>query len=213
MRPVGNTLRRSSAPPDVRVINNFPGRYPTEDWRIAYWFVTEDGQLARNQVTLQLPDGYARVCPPIAPGQDGCVYHVRRWGVACRTSLLEAMGFDPVVLVPARLGEVADQELLCAMFQVTWFDLPGYFIIASDEHPLMLFDPEDYLKGSCTRWRTYLGALAFLVSGGRVNADFIRLCREFPASYGEAVEILLDILHGEEPRSYTREETVKCCSA
>ncbi|HIP95856.1 MAG TPA: hypothetical protein EYH32_01430 [Anaerolineae bacterium] len=201
MRAVGNTLRRSSAPPDVRVINNFPGRYPTEDWQVAYWFVTEDGQLAHNRVTLQLPAGYARVCPPIAPGQDGCVYHVRRWGVACRTSLLERINFDPSVLVslqPGQPDEAIDQELLRAMFLVTWFDLPGYFIIASDEHPLLLFDPEDYLKGSYTRWRTYLGALAFLVSGGKVNADFIRLCYEFPSSYEEAVEILLDILHGEE---------------
>jgi len=197
MRPVGNTLRRSSAPPDVRVVNNFPGRYPTEDWQVSYWFVTEDGQLAHNRVILQLPAGYASVCSPIAPGQDGCVYRVRRWGVACRTSLLEAMGFDPAVLVSSRPGqEATDQELLRAMFLVTWFDLPGYFIIASDEHPLLLFDPEDYLKGSYTRWRTYLGALAFLVSGGKVNADFIRLYREFPASYDEAVEILLDTLHG-----------------
>jgi hypothetical protein len=200
VRPAGNTLRRSSAPPDVRVINNFPGRYPTEDWRVSYWFVTEGGQLVHNQVTLQLPAGYARVCPPIAPGQDGCVYHVRRWGVACRTSLLEAMGFDPAVLVPSQLGqsdEAADQDFLRAMFQVTWFDLPGYFIIASDEHPLLLFDPEDYLKGSNAHWRTYLGALAFLASDGKVNADFIRLCYEFPASYNEAVDILLDILSGE----------------
>jgi len=122
---------------------------------------------------------------------------VRRWGVACRTSLLETMGFDPAVLVPflpEQLEDTAGQELLSAMLRVTWFDLPGYFIIASDEHPLLLFDPEDYLKGSYTRWRTYLGALAFLVSGGKVNADFIRLYREFPASYGEAVEILLEML-------------------
>jgi hypothetical protein len=180
---------------DARVINNFPGCYPTEDWRVAYWLVTEDGRLVSNQVILQLPAGYARVCPPIAPGQDGCVYHVRRWGVACRTSLLETMDFDPSVLVSHRPDEVADQELLHAMFRVTWFDLPGYFVIASDEHPLLLFDPEDDLKGSYTRWRTYLGALAFLVSEEKVNADFIRLGREFPALYDEAVEVLLDILH------------------
>lgn len=198
MRPAGNTLRQSSALPDARVINNFPGHYPTEDWRVAYWLVTEDGQLVHNEVALQLPAGYASICPPIAPGQDGCVYHVRRWGVACRTSLLEVMGFDPAVLVPLEPGQpddAADQELLNAMLRVTWFDLPGYFIIASDEHPLLLFDPDDYLKGSYVKWRTHLGALAFLVSGGKVNADFIRLSHEFPASYDEAVEILLDILH------------------
>ncbi|MDH7473056.1 MAG: hypothetical protein QHJ74_03475 [Anaerolineae bacterium] len=197
MKAAGNTLRRSSVPLETHVLNNFPGRYPTEDWRVTYWYVTEDGQLADNEVILQLPAGYARVCQPIAPGQDGCVYHVRRWGVACRTSLLEAMGFDPAVLVPSlpeQSEDSAGQELLSAMLRVTWFDLPGYFVIASDEHPLLLFDPEDYLKGSYTRWRTYLGALAFLVSGGKVNADFIRLYREFPVSYDQAVEILLEML-------------------
>ncbi|MDY7040148.1 MAG: hypothetical protein SVX38_04725 [Chloroflexota bacterium] len=199
MRLAGNTLRRSSAPSCARVINNFPGRYPTEDWLVNYWFVTEDGRLASKQVTLQLPAGYTRVCPPIAPGQDGCVYQVRRWGVACRTSLLEEMGFDLTLLLPYRHDqpdEVADRELLRAMFQVTWFDLPGYFVIASGEHPLLLFAPDGYLKGSFISWRTYLGALAFLVSGEKVNADFLRLYREFPASYEEAVEILLDTLHG-----------------
>ncbi|MBC7250522.1 MAG: hypothetical protein H5T62_09585 [Anaerolineae bacterium] len=201
MKSAGNILRRSTAPPDIRVINNFPGRYPTEDWQVSYWFVTEEGRLAHHQVILQLPAGYARVCPPINIGQDGCVYHVRRWGVACRTSLLEEMNFDPTVLLPAdpaRSDEETGRELLRALFHVTCFDLPGYFIIASDEHPLLLFDPGGYLKGSYTRWRTYLGALAFLVSEGRVNADFIRWSREFPRSYAEAVAMLLNILQGED---------------
>jgi len=89
----GNVFRRSTAPPGARVVNNFPGRYPTEDWRAQYWDVTESGSLVRREVTVQLPLGFGRVSPPVTMGQPGCIYAVRRWGLACRTSLLEAIPF------------------------------------------------------------------------------------------------------------------------
>jgi len=82
-------MRRSTAPADAEVINNFPGRYLTEDWRAYYWVVTEKGDLVDRRATIQLPLGYADVCPAVYPGQNGCIHSVRRWGVACYTSLLE----------------------------------------------------------------------------------------------------------------------------
>ena len=39
--------------------------------------------------------GYTGACPPAEWGERGCIYFVRRWGLACLPSLLEAIGFDP----------------------------------------------------------------------------------------------------------------------
>lgn len=192
VRLAGNTMRRSTAPADAEVINNFPGRYLTEDWRAYYWVVTEKGDLVDRRATIQLPLGYADVCPAVYPGQNGCIHSVRRWGVACYTSLLEEMGFDPDVLVTHdQEGRGEEGELtLRAMIQVTHFDLPGHFIIASWEHPFSLFDPEGILKGSYTTWCTYLGALAWLASGGKVGASFEFLEVANRELYEEAVRLL-----------------------
>lgn len=196
---VGNSVRKSTAPPDAEVINNFPGRYPTEDWRAYYWVVTEKGDLVERRVTIQLPRGYADVCPQVEIGQRGCVYRVRRWGVACYVSRLDDMGFDPVPLLDRDREDLSGEEgaeILRAMIQVTHFDLPGHFIIASQQHPFLLFDPDGTLKGSYTRWYTYLGALAWLVSGGKVGGDFELLRVTNPALYHEALDYLLSALQG-----------------
>jgi hypothetical protein len=188
----GNSVRLTTASMDAKVINNFPDQYPTEDWQAHYWVVTENRDLVDRRVTIQLPRGFTDVCPEVDKGQSGCIHRVRRWGVACYTSLLEEIGFDPDVLVThgqESLGEEG-QEILRMMIQVTHFDLPGHFIIASWEHPFSLFDPEGTLKGSYTIWCTYLGALAWLASGGRVNTSFEFLEVANRRLYEEAVHLL-----------------------
>jgi hypothetical protein len=192
-------MRQSTAPPDAEVINNFPGCYPTEDWRAYYWVVTERGDLVDRRVTIQLPRGYSDVCPEVEIGQNGCIHRVRRWGVACYVSLLEEMGFDPSPLLThdqERSPGGEGQEMLRVMIRITHFDLPGYFIIASQQYPFLLFDPGGTLKGSYTKWCTYLGALAWLASDGKVNADFELLRITNPRLYREAVEYLLSALRG-----------------
>lgn len=188
-----NTLRRSTAAPDTQVVNNYPGRYPTEDWQARYWTVTEEGDLQEKAVTVQLPRGCTAACLGVEVGQSGCVHRVRRWGFACYVSLLEEIGFDPTPLLThdrERFPGGDDQELLQVMIGVTHFDLPGHFVIASQEHPFLLFDPQGILKGSYTRWYTYLGALAYLVSDGQVRASFQRLWGENAELYQEAVGFL-----------------------
>jgi len=118
---------------------------------------------------------------------------VRRWGMACYPSLLEDIGFDPEPLLGAQ-AEGNGSALLRIILEVTHFDLPGHFIIASDEHPFRLYAPDGTLKGSYTRWCTYLGALAYLVSGGKVSAGFLRLWQDAPATYAEAVGYLQPVL-------------------
>lgn len=180
----GNVFRRSTAPLETAVVNNFPGRYRTEDWRAEYWDVTESGGLARREVLVRLPLGFSRVSPPVALGQPGCIHAVRRWGLACRTSLLEEIPFDPAAYMSP---EAMDDEVLDLMYGATWFDLPGYFIIASDEHPFYLYDPAGVLKGAYIDWCTYLGALTYLYTDGDVSGSFLRVFRESPSLYQQAL--------------------------
>ena len=180
----GNVFRRSSVPSEATVVQNFPGRYPTEDWRAQYWDVTEAGTLVRREVTVRLPLGFSQVSPPVTLGQPGCIYAVRRWGLACRTSLLEDVPFDPAAYLSV---EATDDELLRLMYGATWFDLPGYFIIASDEHPFFLYDPAGALKGAYVDWFTYLGALIFLYTDGDVKGSFLLVFRESASLYRQAL--------------------------
>lgn len=180
----GNVFRRSSAPAGTRVANNYPGLYPTENWQTQYWDVTEAGELVRRIVTVQLPLGFSRVSPPVTVGQPGCIYAVRRWGLACRTSLLEEIPFAASAYLSP---EATDDEVVHLMYGATWFDLPGHFIIASDEHPFFLYDPAGVLKGAYVNWCTYLGALTYLYTDGDVKGSFLRTFRESPSLYRQAL--------------------------
>jgi hypothetical protein len=196
-----NTLRRSMAQDDGRPINNLPGLYPTEDWVVHYWDVEPRGKLRSRQATIQLPSGYACACRPISIGESGCVHQVRRWGVRCYTRVLEDIGFDPTRYLKqeAELGPGGvDGALLSILLQATHFDLPGYFIIASDQHPLLLFGPDGALKGSHIGWFSYLGALAYLVSEGQVNRRFGRLYAADRALHDRALQYLLQALQSTE---------------
>jgi hypothetical protein len=181
----GNVFRPRQASPEVGVVNNLPGRYAVEDWRTYYWAVANDGSVRERYVTVQLPRGYADACPPVKWGEPGCVYHVRRWGLACRQSLLEAIGFDPAELVSP---DAPPSKSLRIYLEATHFDLPGGFIIADPDYALLLFDPAGDLKGSCISGISYLGALAWMATDGRVAADFQRIRREAPEFYQRAVD-------------------------
>jgi hypothetical protein len=101
--------------------------------------------------------------------------------------VLEAASLDPGLLLTPH----SDSDALRAVLQAAAFDLPGEFIIASPEHPFRLFSPDGTLRGSSVTWRTYLGALAFFASDGRVDAAFIRFWLEAEKSYGQAVEFCM----------------------
>lgn len=196
----GNTMRLSTAADDGQPINNLPGLYATEDWVVHYWDVQPRGQLRSRQATIQLPLGYADACPRISIGQKGCVHHVRRWGVQCYTRVLQDIGFDPMLHLTRdrhRYPGGDDEEIVAILLQATHFDLPGYMIIASEEHPLLLFDPEGVLKGSYTRWQSYVGALAYILSEGQWNHQFCRL-HEDRALHNQAMDYLLQALRGKE---------------
>jgi hypothetical protein len=187
----GDSLRESTASPTATVVDNSGGAYHTEEWEVTYFSANRQGALSTHRVTVCLPAGLSQACPPVPIGQPGCVYAVRRWGFALRPSALEAAGFE----APSPLTDATDTELLRALFRAAVFDLPGEFVIASPEHPFRLVAPDHTLRGSSMQWRTYLGALAFFASDGRMDADFIRLWFEAEASYRQAVDICLDLLN------------------
>jgi hypothetical protein len=81
---------------------------------------------------------------------------------------------------------------LAAYFDVVTFDLPGYFVIAGPDHPFLLYDPAGVLKGSYAAWRTYLGALSYMV--GELDASFVELWQEDDALYRQALAYLQQAL-------------------
>ena len=193
--PGGNSLRESRVLPMATVVDNSAGAYPTQGWEVTYFSTNRQGALTAHRVTVRVPVGLGEVCPRVRIGQPGCVYGVRRWGFALRPSALEAANFDPSPLLSTR----TDAGALRAMLQAAAFDLPGEFVIASPEHPFRLVAPDRTLRGSCTQWRTYLGALSFFASGGQVDAAFIRFRAEAEQSYHQAVDICLAALHAPPP--------------
>jgi len=189
-----NTLRRSTAPDDATVLNNYPGYYATEDWVASYWNVTKSGKLEQRQVRLQLPRGFNTSCMPVAVGHPGCVRVVRRWGFGCYPEVLNEIDFDVATLVS---NPEDDADWLAHYFRVVTFDLPGFFVIASPAHPFLLHDPAGILKGSYTEWRTHLGAMSYIVGG--LDASFIRLQIDNSALYQQALEYLLQAVRESSP--------------
>jgi hypothetical protein len=191
----GDSLHKSTVPLSTTVVDNSGGTYPTEDWEATYFSTSRRGALTAHRVTVRVPEGLGDVCPRIRIGQPGCVYGVRRWGFALRPSALAALDFDPDSL----LAKGSDSEFLHALFHAAAFELPGEFVIASPEHPFRLTDASGMLRGSGVQWRTYLGALAFFASGGKVDAAFVRFWAEAQESYQQAVDTCLAVLNAEAP--------------
>jgi hypothetical protein len=181
----------------ARVVGHSGQAYPVEAWEATYFDVSQRGALTARRVTVRVPAGLGAACPRVWIGQPGCVYAVRRWGFALRPSALEAAGFDPAPL----LVHGDDSEVLATILQSAAFELPGEFVIASPEHPFRLVAPDGTLRGSWVRWRTYLGALSFFVSGGRVDAAFLRFWAEAEPSYRRAVDLCLAALLSPQPQA------------
>ncbi len=169
----GNQLQESTARPD-QIADNLPDLFPVEEWRAYYWTMNPDGRLVEGRAMLRLPSGIAAVTRELRDGETGLIESVRRWGVSLRGEMLEAIGFDLARLLSHDRTRFPtdDAELLHLATDLTHYELPGFFILASEEHPFLLFDPEGALKGRYTDWYTYAGALAFLVTDGRLATSF-----------------------------------------
>ncbi len=187
-------LRASSAAPDAQIINNLPGRYPTEDWHAYYWDVNAGGELRDRHCIIQLPADSGTRQPMVSIGDAGVVLKVRRWGVTISSALFETVAFDPLDYLTHDAASYPggdDEEIVDVVMRAANFDLPGEFIIASDEHPFLLFDPSGELKGSHSKSHSYLGALAYYVTKGGNTATFNTMRHFDRALYERAVETML----------------------
>jgi hypothetical protein len=191
-RRSGNQLRESSARADELIAENLPNLFPVEEWHAFYWAMNPEGKLEGGRALLRLPRGVKQVTREVEIGQTGAVENVRRWGVTLRGGMLEAIGFDPTPFLSRDRSRFLtdDAEALYFITNVTHFDLPGFFVIASEEHPFLLFDPEGTLKGSYTHWYTFAGALAYLVSDGKVQTSFGLTWEEDRTLYRKVMRIL-----------------------
>ncbi len=189
---LGNQLRESSARADDLIADNLPNLFPVEEWRAFYWTMNPEGKLEEGRAVLRLPRGVSEVTREIEFGEPGVIENVRRWGVALRGGMIEAIGFDPTPFLSRDRSRFLtdDAEALHLVTYITHFDLPGFFLLASEEHPFLLFDPEGTLKGSYTRWYTYAGALAYLVSDGKVQTSFGLTWQEDRGLYSKVIKIL-----------------------
>ena len=169
----GDQFRQSSQRIDA-IVENLPNRFPVEEWRAFYWTLEPDGNLTTAHAVMHLPRGLGDVTRRVSIGEYGVIEHTRRWGVTLRGGFVDYLDFDLDALLTHDRTRFSsdDAEALHLMTMLTNFDLPGYFIIASDEHPFLLFDPEGDLKGSDTHWFTHAGALAYLVSDGEIKISF-----------------------------------------
>lgn len=169
----GDQFRESLQRNDI-IVENLPNRFPVEEWRAFYWTLEPDGNLTTTHAVIHLPRGLGRVTPRVSIGQHGIIKHSRRWGITLRGGYVQPLelNLDSLLTHDRARFSSDDAEALHVMTLLTHFDLPGFFIIASDEHPFLLFDPEGDLKGSDTRWFTHAGALAYLVSDGEIKISF-----------------------------------------
>lgn len=195
-RKAGNQLRASSATLNQSVADNLPNLYPVDDWRAYYWAMDQDGSLVECKASIHVPAGVSSISFPVEIGQQGVIENVRRWGVTLRGQILEDIDFDIGSLLSHDRSRFRsdDQEALHLATDATHFDLPGYFIIASDEHPFLLFDPAGELKGSFTQWYTHAGALAYLVTDGRLATSFSLTYEKDRRLYDKVMRALNELL-------------------
>jgi hypothetical protein len=202
MKPSGDQFRESSQAANA-VVENLPNLFPVEEWRAFYWTLERDGGLTTASALLHLPQGLGAVSDRVSIGEPGIVEHVRRWGVTLRGGLFQDLEFDLDALLSHDRARFSsdDAEALHLMTMLTHFDLPGDFIIASDEHPFLLFDPEGDLKGSDTHWFTHAGALAYLVSDGKVKISFSLVWQKDKQLYQKVMQWLNEELAKRQAKS------------
>ena len=192
---VGNQFRKSSARAQDLIADNLPNLYPVEEWRAFYWTMNPAGDVEEGRAILRLPRGVGQVTRRVQIGQPGIIEQVRRGGVALRGGVLEDIGFDPTPLLTRDRTRFLtdDAEALHLITNMTHFDVPGFFVLGSEEHPFLLFDPEGDLKGSYTRWYTHAGALAFLVTNGKLQTSFGLTWQEDRGLYHKVMRALNEL--------------------
>jgi len=139
-RLVLNVFRPSSIDKSQTSLYGPSRDYKSEEWLLDYFYVDKDESVNRKRVGCFLPLGYEaaflRYGDPNR--KEGPIYKVRAWGVEFAARYVSFCG-DYVRVRNQRAKtprEIAEWDLLA-----TGWDLPGYYTIASEEHPFTVISP------------------------------------------------------------------------
>ncbi|MFB0562966.1 MAG: hypothetical protein ACETWM_17345 [Candidatus Lokiarchaeia archaeon] len=156
---VCNMVRPSSASPDLKILNGPSDKYPTEDWLLDYFSVERDRSLSKRSVTCRLPRGYEKSWNKHGDLErpEGPIYKVRAWGMEFCVYYLKWC--DVYQKIRDSIVNDAKSSKACFDLNAIGWDLPGYFIIGSKEHPFYATSPAQkrYVYDS---WCTFEQALS-----------------------------------------------------
>jgi hypothetical protein len=135
-----NVFRPSSTDKSQTSLYGPSRDYKSEEWLLDYFYVDENESVNRKRIGCFLPLGYEaaflRYGDPNR--KEGPVYKVRAWGAEFSARYVSFCE-DYVRVRNQRAKtrrEIAEWDLLA-----TGWDLPGYYTIASDEHPFTVISP------------------------------------------------------------------------
>jgi len=135
-----NVFRPSSTDKSQTSLYGPSRDYRSEEWFLDYFYVDENESVNRKKIGCFLPLGYEaaflRYGDPNR--REGPVYKVRAWGAEFSARYVSFCE-DYVRVGNQRAKtrrEIAERDLLA-----TGWDLPGYYTIASEEHPFTVISP------------------------------------------------------------------------
>jgi hypothetical protein len=164
---VVNAFRPSKARERETVLAGPSSEYGTEEWMLDYFSVEKDRTLLRREAKCLLPAGYERAYLEHAdrPRSEGPIYKVRAWGVEFLCAYLRWC--PDFVQVRDRHARDEGERARWDLEAVGW-DLPGYFVIGSHEHPFAAAGPGG-TKYVYDYWCSYEDALLHVGEMERKN--------------------------------------------
>jgi len=155
--PFSDMFRPSSTPHDVIQLFGPSREYQSEEWFFSYLSVAEDERLYRQLTSCFLPRGYEQgfLLHGDASRKQGPIYTIRAWGVRFLTRYLDFC--TDYVRVRNEKTKTVQRRAEWDARATSW-DLPGHFIIASDEHAFDARGPSDRTY-SFDSWCSYEDAI------------------------------------------------------
>ena len=161
---VCNMVRPSSASPDLKILNGPSDKYPTEDWLLNYFSVEKNESISKREVICKLPYGYEKAWDEHGDPErlEGPIYKVRAWGMEFCVYYLKWC--EDYKKIRDSIVRNDRSSKACFDLDAIGWDLPGYFIIASNEHPFHATSPakKRYVYDS---WCTFEQALSEIEKG------------------------------------------------
>jgi hypothetical protein len=135
-----NRYRPSTADPAQNTLYGPSREYPVEEWLLDYFFIEKNKSPVLRTVACMLPLGYEHAYERFGDKlfREGPIDKVRAWGIQFMYAFLR---FCPdYERIRNGLTKTQNEKRQFNLEAVA-FELPGYFMIASNEHPLIAYSP------------------------------------------------------------------------